>query len=1024
MASSSPLRYRWRGGAILRATTDPGDLGLPGDLDLCGDAGAARARGWLGQVWRREDVRDALSAASPVLCRQVDAVLADASCGARQLRRTVLSVASYLLRWQRRPTPFALFAGVAAARIGSVPRASWGTGHTAFVRPDAEWLADVIGCLEQHPDLLRRLPVVVNDAGRMRGGRFVVPGAPADGRAHLLAPLEVSVGVTRPVCAVLDAARAPIPYDDLRSLLVSRFPAAAPQQVDSVLRGLITQNMLITSLWPPMTHLDGLGHLCRELEAAGAETVGAVADLVRRLYEIRDGLADQDPTAAWSARAGLIERMNAVSTVTPVPLIVDTALDCDIEIPEQVVQEAQEAACVMYRLTPQPFGYQQWRDYHRAFRARYGTGALVPVLDLVADSGLGLPADYQGAALGRPPRQVTERDEKLLALIQQALLERREEIVLTKEVIADLALGQDAELIPVPRVEIAVEIHAASLEALARGAFRLVVTGAPRPGASMAGRFTHLLPEPDQAAVAATYETADPGVVAAQLSFAPRRRRTENIIRTRQVLPHVIPVSEHRADTDGVIGLADLAVTADARAFQLVQMSTGRLVEPRVAHALEAGVHTPALARFLAEITTARSAAYKGFDFGAAVHLPYLPRVRYRSTVLSPARWMLRSQDLPSHGAATTEWDKALTAWRGRLRVPERVTVVDDDQRLPLDLDHSLHRMMLRRSLDAAGRLELGEAPAPDAVAWLGRPHELLLPLTLETPLAPRRPTGPLRRVAGDAAQLPGRGQVLAVHLSAHPARYDEILTHHLPSWLDPAERWWFRRHRDLARPDADQYLALYLSLPHPDAYGQVARRVSDWAAELRRRHLASHLALATYEPQTGRYGHGAAMDAAHIVFVADSAAALAQIRLAEKAGVPAQALAAAGMVDLAARFAASPTQGLHWLVENLPREHGPLDQALRDQTLALADPYEPSAGVRELPGGGDLAAAWQTRASALAAYREHLKVERDPLTVLRSLLHQHHVRSLSVDPDDERATGRLVRACALRHTSRRDGVR
>ncbi|MEK8142384.1 hypothetical protein NKH18_07410 [Streptomyces sp. M10(2022)] len=41
---------------------------------------------------------------------------------------------------------------------------------------------------------------------------------------------------------------------------------------------------------------------------------------------------------------------------------------------------------------------------------------------------------------------------------------------------------------------------------------------------------------------------------------------------------------------------------------------------------------------------------------------------------------------------------------------------------------------------------------------------------------------------------------------------------------------------------------------------------------------------------------------------------------------------------------------------------------------------------------------------------------QRDPLDVARSLLHQHHVRALGVDPRTEETTLRLVRTAALQH--------
>jgi hypothetical protein len=175
-----------------------------------------------------------------------------------------------------------------------------------------------------------------------------------------------------------------------------------------------------------------------------------------------------------------------------------------------MVQEASDAVRVLLRLSPHAFGYPAWRDYHTRFRSRYGTGALVPVLELVADSGLGLPAEYLGSAHGRAARKVSERDEKLLAFIQRSTMDGSGEVVLTDQVIEDLTTGDRADLVHLPpRVEGAVEVRAKSVEALARGRFGLAVTGTPRPGSSMAVRHAYLPPDDGQAILANTYTSAD-----------------------------------------------------------------------------------------------------------------------------------------------------------------------------------------------------------------------------------------------------------------------------------------------------------------------------------------------------------------------------------------------------------------------------------------------------------------------------------------------------------------------------------
>ncbi|MCN9240728.1 lantibiotic dehydratase [Streptomyces sp. RY43-2] len=1022
MASRAVVSYQWQGAAMLRATTSPGPADVPRTLDL--DDPTA-TRGWLARVWQREEVREALRVASPVLCQSIDAVVRGAQTRPRQVRRTALSVASYLLRWQHRPTPFGLFSGTAPVTVGPVPRVRWDAKHRALVRADAEWITDIIQRLQQIPALLEQLRLVANNAARKRGDRLVVPGPPADGHALLMAPVEVSVRLTRPVQAAMRAAQEPISYRDLRNHLRTLFPKADSGQVDALLGDLNVQNLLITSLWAPMTTVDALGHLCAELEKTVAQASPDVDEMLRALNGVRNDLTAHGPTLSTSSLSDVTTRMLTLSPVTPLPLLIDTVLDCDVEIPETVVTEAKAAVTALYRVSPQPYGYQPWRDYHRRFRARYGVGAVVPVLDLVADSGLGLPAGYVGSERGRAPRMLTDRDDAVLALVQQALVEGRDEIVLTDAVIADLTAGVEDPLF-VPRVEVAFEIHAVSSEALARGTFQLLLTGVPRPGSSMAGRFIHLLPSEQQEAWARSYRSTRPDAITAQLSFVPRRRRNENVARTPRLLPHVIEVSEHRATGGGGIPLEDIAITADARQFHVLRQSSGQPIDIRVLHALEAGVQTPPLARFLAEIATARCAVYQPFAFGAAARLPYLPRVRYRRTILAPARWLLTAQDLPGHAASTPDWEQAFNAWRTRLRVPNHVAVVQIDQRLPIDLAHPVHRRLLRSRLDDARRLELREVADSDVHGWIGRAHEVLLPLIRTHPEENHALPTPhhVTAMSGDNAQLPGAGVVLHAQLHAHPQRYSEVLDRHLPALLaelgDVPPLWWFTRHRELSRPETDQHLALYVRLPEPGAYGQAAKQVAAWVNDLRRQNLASHLELATYEPQTGRYGHGPATDAAHAVFAADSLAALAQHRMADHAGISAQALAAASVGDLASHFAASAEQGLQWLVEHLPQEHGSLERALRDQALDLADPRDERATLRSQPGGAAVVAAWQARAVALADYREHLTSQREPVTVMRSLIHLHHVRALGVDPDGERITNRLARACALRHVVHR----
>ncbi|MFD3553775.1 lantibiotic dehydratase [Streptomyces goshikiensis] len=964
--------YRHTEALLVRATTHPG-TGVPeADVDLSGPGAAERGQTWLTAVWEHPQARQALEAASPALAAQTAAMLAAGSPEAKEVRRLVHSTAAYLLRWQGRATPFGHFAGVAPARTDAQPRARWGSRHRTVLRPDAVWLGAVADQLTADPEIMERLPVAANPAAVIRGGRIVAPGrTPAKG----LAPLEVSVAATGPVRSALAAASAPAVFADVAKAVAVDFPHADRATVCGLLAQLLEHGLLLSALDEIATATDPVGVLHSAIGSAGQ--------------------VSEQSSASWP----------------------DTALDADISIPEPVLSEVASAASVLVRLSPHPSGTPAWRDYHQRFQQTYGDGAAVQVAELVGDAGLGWPSGYLGAGRPAPARTLSARDEAFFTLAQQAALDGAREVVLTAALLAELAVMDAAELVPPPCVEMAFQLHAATAEEVRRGRFEVWLTSAARPASSMAGRFADLLPGPDAGRLAAAL-AGPPGPLPAQLVFPARRLRSANVTRVPRLLEHSItlgwPTPGH-----GSIALDDLAVTCDPDRLYLIRASTGQLVEPRVLHALEPRVLTPPLARFLAEVAGSRRAFWRLPDWGAAARLPYLPRLRHGRTVLAPARWLMAAARLPGPSAERPVWEEAFDRWRARQGVPAHVVLVETEMRLPLDLDVPLHRELLRARLAKAREVEVREAPSPapgsmspSAGGFMGRAHEFLTVLHTTAPTATRLITP---AVPAPVAEMPGASRTLCARLYGHPGRQDEILTEHLPRLLaDWHPRWWFTRH-----VDRDPHLTLVLRLADRNAYGQAAERLGDWTGELRRHQLASRLDLATHQPRSAHFGQGPAGEAAERVFAADTAAALAQITYSARTDIPAEALTAASLADLATAFALTPGEGWSWLAAHLPRESGPVDAGLSRHTLALA---APDAAWRRRPDADavPVALAWLARAEALAAYRKTLGAERDPMTVLGTLLHLHHVRALGGAPEAERTTHRLARAAALGHTHRR----
>jgi class I lanthipeptide synthase len=1000
---------------VRASASGPGDLGsLPWPGGSAGTDVTA-LRGFIKEAWAADGLAAAVELASPSLAAAVAAILDGDVPDPGKAVRAAIALARYVVRMRGRATPFGLFAGAAAARVGGPASAGWRAGHQLAARADGQWLAALVTGLEVCGPLRQRLRVVANDLIAVRGDRLVVTWLPHASPAAGKARVEVSLRRTPPAEAALRLARSPVGVAELAAKLAAEFSPVPHSRIDALIGELMACGALVSNLRPPSTATDGLAHVLDILAKARADGLPGATDSVAALRDAHAGLR----RCSAASLGGCADRMRALAEAPAHPVAADLRLACQVSVPGRVADEAAAAAGALARLSPHPRGTAGWREYHARFLDRYGLGAVVPARDLADPAtGLGLPGHYASPPDDLTAPAWTARDGRLAALAQQAALDGAVEVVLDDAGISRLAGPEAGSVRPVPHADLVVEVRAASTPEIDSGAFTIVVRGAGRTALATSGRFLHLLPSDQLAQVAGlcrALPTGTDGAITAQLSFPPHRPQAENVTRVPRMLPHLLSVAEHHELGPGQVTLGDLAVTADLDRFYLLSLSRRAVVEPVLAcgpawHAV------PPMARLLFELPRAGRAGVGLFDWGGAACLPFLPRLRLGRAVLSPARWRLRAGDLPGPDADWREWTAAVWGLRQRLGLPDWVSVGSGDRQLRLDLDQPMDLAVLRAHLNSdSDSAVVTESWAPEDHAWCGgRAHEIVVPLAATTPPAPppkllaRR--GPLLVAGREHGHLPGSG-VLSARLYGDPAVFDLIVTGHLPDLVDGwpgLSHWWFLRYRD-----PRHHLRLRL---HVRDYGQAASRAGRWAAALRRQGLAGDLMLDTYRPETGRFGGGTAMSAAEMLFAADSAAAVTQLGCAGAGDGP--ALTAASLADLAGALLGGRHEGLRWLADH-PRPGGGREPLGRTERLAVL-------AMTSGPGTGETVPAavrrgWQARADAAAGFASRLgEYGRDVADVVESLLHLHHNRVRGTDPGSEATAYRLARAAALGHTASR----
>ncbi|MGW0136356.1 lantibiotic dehydratase [Streptomyces sp. NPDC003299] len=999
---------------MIRVSAFPLAAALPSwpPLSDGGSADATALRTWIERVWEDDARAAAIELAAPVLADGVERTLSHSGGGARTIR-TATSLMRYLLRMQYRATPFGLFAGPAPLRLGTATSVRFGTHHRAFSGADAVWLHDIITALESDPNVLSRLRVIADPTCTVRGARIEIAHQPG-----LAGPTQTRLRRTRTVEKALALAQSPVTVADIVDKLHAEYPEAPVETITAMVAELVAHRVLLTNLHAPMTSTDPLGHLLEQLEAIGAAPLVATFPTLQRAHRLLQRHDQAAPAEQRALRREATSVMTALTGVAEGSLAVNLRPDCDVVLPDIVAREAAAALETIARITPFPNGAPAWTDYRTRFLERYSMGTVVPVRELTdPDTGLGFPVGYRGTILKRPVLATTPRDEYLLTLAQNAAISDQRVISLTEDDIAALCVGEPAQ-VPA-HVELCFTVLARSPRELDEGRFNLSLVGLSLAAGTLTGRFLSLLEPADRARVAAAYATLPTlteGAERVQVSGPPLKVPTCNVSRAPAVVARLLSVGEH--NPDATLDLDDLGVVADARRLSLVTLSTGQLLEPSVMNAVELTNATHPLVRFVCELHRSHSAVLIPFPWGAASRLPFLPEIRLGRTILAPACWRLARRDLGDG----PDWRRNLTDWRMHYGLPDTVHMGSDDRRLRLDLNVPAHQYLLRTELKRRGTLVLHEAPPESSFDWIGHAHEVTMAFTSDQPkAAPAHPTAVYSR---GTARLPGASPWAYLKLYGTTDRATEVLTVHLPRLLldfgSNAPDAWFIRYAD-----PDSHLRLRLRLASANAFGDAASRIAAWAAELRHEGLIQRVQWDTDEPETGRYGSGAVLQAAERYFAADSAAAIAQLVMPTDQGTR-LAITAASMVDIATGFLGSPETGWTWLTQNFLKNEGetcPRDvQAL---ALRLADPGASAATLRGLPRGAHVAGVWALRRRHLAAYRQALALEeggRDPAGVLPSLLHMHHNRIAGIDPSAEAACRRLARTAALSWTTRAQG--
>ncbi|SNQ48531.1 hypothetical protein FRACA_2560006 [Frankia canadensis] len=312
--------------------------------------------------------------------------------------------------------------------------------------------------------------------------------------------------------------------------------------------------------------------------------------------------------------------------------------------------------------------------------------------------------------------------------------------------------------------------------------------------------------------------------------------------------------------------------------------------------------------------------------------------------------------------------------------------LADGDMTLRLDLAVPAHATILRGHLAKTVTAMLNRAVPSEDPGWIGRAHEVVAPVVRAGPPAPNKMAAVLISRVNADGHRPGdpNARWISARVHTHPTAMDDVIANQLLDLqvrLDAAPLWMVRYRN----PEQTDHLRIRVAAREP-SHAARATALGEWAAMLATSGTAGQVAFDTYYPEAGRYGSGAALEAAEAVFCADTAAAVIALRQPPAVLHP-DTVMALSMLDIAEAFLGGMHSAADYLTAHVVTKPQTIDHSVVGATLRLALEGVP----RDLPHlPVDLAEAWAARAKALIAYRSALPGQMDTAMVAGSLLHGH----------------------------------
>ena len=643
-----------------------------------------------------QQVQEAIYIASPVLYAELQKYISGTINNPEERQRIESSVYRYISRMSSRCTPFGLFAGCSTGKTGDKTHIVSGE-YKRCTRLDMYFLCTLSQELSKLPEIREKVKYYPNSTLYPVGKkyRYVEYQYKKDRRFHRISSVERSVYLD----TIIKIAKKGIKINDLLSYLNEN--DVEHDEAKGFIEELIDSQIIISELSPTVTGDDYFTGIIRSLEELNFNGI-----LLSSLKEIHEMLRQLD--SKQNDNIELYQKIINIIKNLKIPYEEKFLFQVDMtgnvseaDLGKDIVDELQSTMTFLNKITLRQRN-ENLQQFHEAFYKRYEEREM-PLMEILdTETGIGYPAN-RGAGDISPllenfhiPGQVNQsanlQSNIFLSVLfkktMEVLKHNEKEIILNDDDVKNFKTNWD------------------DLPPTLYSMFEILESGSGNPliqlnafsgscGANMLARFAHTEESMTQFVKEITVKEQEltPDVIFAEIAHLPDSRVGNILFRPHIRDYEILYLANSDLPENRLIYMSDLFLSIRQGRLYLRSKRLNREIIPRLTNAHNYRNNSMPVYRFLCDMQIQHGRTGLFFNWGyLSNELNFLPRVRYRNTILSLCTWKVKTAEI-KHLFAIKEDEKLIAEtnkWRKKYPLPSKMALKDGDNELLIDWENAL----------------------------------------------------------------------------------------------------------------------------------------------------------------------------------------------------------------------------------------------------------------------------------------------------------------------------------------------